>query len=261
MKRLMNRLNKWRKMYRSFTWFSPKTALNVPLSTVVDMAMFLMGRWHNPTTVFGGPYMHRQLGAAVYVRPMTEDMYHLTWRREGKIHDLFASLVDDGDHVIDVGANVGYYTLLAASRGATVTALEPVPETVAILNAAVKANGLEERVRVIQACAWDAETEMEIVVPAGRYYGVANVTGLYSSGPRLKVRCVRLDSLVDGAKLVKLDVEGAEYEALRGMEGIAGRVRHVLMEVNRRPREVWETLRDWGFKVERIGRNHLHAYR
>ncbi len=55
--------------------------------------------------------------------------------------------------MIDVGADVGYYTLLAASRGATVTALEPVPETVAVLMAVVRVNRLEGRVRAVPVCA------------------------------------------------------------------------------------------------------------
>ncbi len=260
MKRLLRRVWMWARICMSFTWFSPTTAFNISLSAAVDMAMFLLGRWHNLTTVFGGPYMHRQLGAAVYVRPMTEDMYYLMWRREGKIHDLFVSLVGEGDHVVDVGANVGYYTLLAASRGATVTALEPVPETAAVLMAVVRANKLEGRVRVVPACAWDRETSLGLVVPAGRDDGIATGFDRYE-GKRVTVKCTRLDRLVREARLVKIDVEGAEYEALRGMEGIVDRVQHIILEVSRRPREIWETLRGWGFHVERIGRNHLHAYR
>ena len=122
--------------------------------------------------------------------------------------------------VVDIGANIGYYTLLAARRGAAVVAFEPDPENAALLRKNVRENGFEASVEVVQKAVWD-RTGSE------RLYTSPDNRGdhrLYSSGDdRESLVCdtVRLDDFFGSRDtpigLVKIDAQGAEGRVLKGM--------------------------------------------
>jgi FkbM family methyltransferase len=144
-----------------------------------------------------------------------------------------------GMTVADVGANVGYYTLLAAScvgaRG-RVFAVEPSPYAYNRLRATVAANGLSQVV-ALQAGLGSAGGEgLLYLPPAGNH------------SPSM-VRCDRQDSVkvalrtlddclaewrVDRLDLLKMDVEGFEPQILAGARSAlsTGRIRAILCELN-----------------------------
>jgi hypothetical protein len=68
----------------------------------------------NPRTLFSGVYLIKPFRLIVCVRGGTEDLYNLLPRREESVHDIVVSILRLGDVFVDVGANVGYYTLLAS---------------------------------------------------------------------------------------------------------------------------------------------------
>ena len=114
-----------------------------------------------------------------------------------------------GGLFLDVGANVGAYTIWAAECGAEVISLEPAADTFGLLLENVALNGY--RVKAIQAAA-------------GAHCGTARFTAgrdsvnhLDPDGP-VEARLVTIDSLIGGRHVVgiKVDVEGFEIEVLRG---------------------------------------------
>ena len=115
----------------------------------------------------------------------------------------------DGGLFVDVGANVGTYTIWAAECGAEVMALEPAADTFGLLLENVALNGYQ--VAAIQAAAGDR-------------CGTARFTAGRDSGNRLdpdgpvETRLVTIDSLIGGRHVagMKVDVEGFEIEVLRG---------------------------------------------
>ncbi len=131
-------------------------------------------------------------------------------------------LLRPGDTVIDVGANVGYFTLLAATQvGPTgrVFAVEPVPPTVRRLKQNVEHSGLAN----ITICPCAAVAVSDTVRIARR--GVGDVSGQNTMRPSAaadtfwSVDGVTLDAQVPRdrpVRLIKLDAEGAELLALRG---------------------------------------------
>jgi FkbM family methyltransferase len=124
--------------------------------------------------------------------------------------------------VVDVGANVGYYTLIAArivGSGGHVFAFEPDPRTLAALRGNVVANGFRN-VTVIGKAASDTEGNCELYLDSS-----ANRTSLYQSASlervtrREQVATTTVDEVLGQLRpdVVKIDIEGAEPAALRGM--------------------------------------------
>jgi FkbM family methyltransferase len=135
---------------------------------------------------------------------------------------LFTHLVRPGMTVLDVGAHIGYFTLLAARAvGATgrVYAFEPLPSNATQLRRNVEANGFAERVIVVEQAVTDQAGEM-CLHDSGRDAGTAT---LYSKGGQsVDVTTISLDGWAEEhmwprVDLMKMDVEGAEVAALAGM--------------------------------------------
>ena len=145
---------------------------------------------------------------------------------EPHILAVIAALTPPGAAFIDVGANIGVFTLcaarLAGPRG-QVLAVEPAPDNLTLLRRNIRQNAMpgRTRVRVLAAAASDAEGSASLSLSlenAGDHrLGSRSRTG------GEKVRTTRLDTarLPAGQPLVmKFDIQGAETAALRGLSGI-----------------------------------------
>ena len=132
---------------------------------------------------------------------------------EHQTQRLFASLVPANGTVYDIGANVGFYTLLAATRAKRVIAVEPLAENVAYLKRHLDLNGVFN-VEVWPAAVADKEGEEPFAAAGDRSQGT-----LGAEGPM--VRTITLDRLCEicgPPALIKVDVEGAEYRVLQGAQ-------------------------------------------
>lgn len=139
-------------------------------------------------------------------------------------------LIRPGDVVYDIGANAGYFTLLAARLVGTdgaVVAFEPSRVNIALLQRHLRLNGVGN-VTVIDAAAADADGTIEFVATdglatghlTGAYVGSAPVADGIASAVTL-VQAVKVDSLVAAGRMrppnvMKIDVEGAELSVLEG---------------------------------------------
>lgn len=143
-------------------------------------------------------------------------------------------LLQADEHFVDVGANVGSYSILAGgAAGARVTAVEPIPATFAHLQRNVVLNGLGESVRCCQAGLSDVPGVLRFSV------GLDTVNHVLAAGedlPGADVPVMRLDDLVgqDVPTLMKIDVEGHELAVLQGGRRTLkdARLLAVIMETN-----------------------------
>lgn len=140
----------------------------------------------------------------------------------------FIGEVDGHTIVWDVGANVGLYTLFAATAGADVCAFEPGGETRRRLQANIEENGVGELVRELEVALSDSEGTATLAQT--ERLGVRSIT----DGDGETIRTARGDSLdnIPDPDVVKIDVEGHELAVLDGMRHRLGGVRVAYVEVH-----------------------------
>jgi FkbM family methyltransferase len=141
---------------------------------------------------------------------------------------LIESNLGPGDVFLDVGANVGFFSLTASRRvdlSGQVHSFEPLPSVAALLRRTVAANALTN-VRIVEAAVGaGAGTATMAVMKDSAYSHVleptTEVETNHGTWHALAVTSISLDQYVDEAlsappRLVKLDIEGAEVAALEG---------------------------------------------
>lgn len=160
--------------------------------------------------------------------------------------DVVRRILRPGDVYVDVGANLGVLVLVAARRVApagTVFAFEPGPEVFERLKENLELNEVTNVTLVPKACS-DEPSTATLYSFADKSHDTA------SMGPRqdytvekaVDVETVRLDDVVDRRpRLVKIDVEGAEWPVLRGAERTLfdGEPPHLIVELNVRASEAF----------------------
>lgn len=161
---------------------------------------------------------------------------------KGELHEpreleLCARTVAQGGTVLDVGANLGTFSLNLAVRRPDLSfhAFEPVAATNHWLGVNVRRNGLEGRVRVHRLALADRPGTLEMT--STRHtdnHLVLNGGNARGEGPVERVEVVTLDDFaaredVGRVALLKADVEGAELLALRGATGLLARHRPPLL--------------------------------
>ena len=147
---------------------------------------------------------------------------------EPEVAAVFRGILGPGMGVIDLGANIGYFSMLSAflvGEQGWVLAVEPNPANAKLLEASRQANGFDH-VTVCQVAAAAAPGLLALHASGsnGTTAGLPDdVDALLAA---VTVPCVRVDSLLQADRqvhLIKADVEGAEYNALRGCTGVIAR--------------------------------------
>jgi FkbM family methyltransferase len=122
------------------------------------------------------------------------------------------------DLFLDVGANIGSYTLLASGvcKAKTIS-FEPDPQTMALLRRNIDLNGLHERVVLDEAAVGAEEGEVEFTI--GRDSG-NHVTTHAGRTQRVAMRALDTIAVATPPTMIKVDVEGYEAEVFRGARAI-----------------------------------------
>jgi FkbM family methyltransferase len=139
------------------------------------------------------------------------------------------------DLFVDVGANVGSYTVLAsAAVGAHVICFEPSPSSFAALMDNINLNGVQAEVRAINAACGGAQSTMRFTSELDTVNHVA--TGDDLSESTIEVAVTTCDDSLAGETpaLVKIDVEGFETEVINGAQAMLRnpRLKALVMELN-----------------------------
>ena len=151
---------------------------------------------------------------------------------EPHVTAVIKSLLKPADVFVDLGANMGWFTLTAAAivRPGKVLAVEPNPHNVQLLYRSLIANQFEH-VTVLPYAVTDAAALLQLDYAVSNGY-VTAIAGNATSDEYAYVQGVKLDDLLrDEPKitLIKMDIEGHERIALRGMQGILKKHRPILI--------------------------------
>lgn len=146
---------------------------------------------------------------------------------------LFIELLRPGDNVLDIGANVGYYSMVASHLvGPTgaVHAFEASPYVLPWLESSVRLSGRSgANIHVHGVAVADRCGEVEFHAARPEKTGFSSIRDLGSeTAATTTVPCTSIDALAAALptiRLVKLDIEGAELLALRGMSRLIERDR------------------------------------
>ncbi|HEX8714156.1 MAG TPA: FkbM family methyltransferase [Solirubrobacteraceae bacterium] len=182
---------------------------------------------------------------------------------EPAIQDAFAERVPAGGVVWDVGANVGFYSLIAARLvgDGRVFAFEPLPANQEAIRRNVALNGFQN-VELVGVALSDAEGEAELELhgdPTWAKLDTSADTAFKRDSAvagSVRVPVTTLDAQLarlSAPGLVKIDIEGAEVAALRGAERLLTEVRPtIICELHGTNAAVVEVLESHGYDVRTV---------
>ncbi|HRZ49576.1 MAG TPA: FkbM family methyltransferase, partial [Bacteroidales bacterium] len=174
--------------------------------------------------------------------------------------------VKQGEIILDIGANIGYYSLLASKRiggRGRIYAFEAAPETFKKLSANIQRNEIENVVAYNLAIA-DFRGTIDLHIADTRNSGMSSIAAFAEeSGQTVTVPTDTIDNFVndnsvDRIDRVKIDVEGAEMLVLKGMENTLRKFKPVihielidsrLRDAGSSLAELWAFLLDLGYRA------------
>ncbi len=172
---------------------------------------------------------------------------------------IFEKMVKPGDTVFDIGAQAGFYTLLASvivGPTGRVFAFEPLPRNVFYLKEHLALNSIKN-VTVIEAAVSNSSGVAFFKDSASGYQG------FLSSEGEVQVNTVSLDELIASGQIplpdcIKMDIEGGEARALAGAKSLLEREHpKIFLAAHGRPmyRQCAELLQSCGSQIEVIDWN------
>lgn len=155
---------------------------------------------------------------------------------------------------VDIGANIGYFSLFSANKGVPVVAFEPVVTNYAMLEKSIAKNGLRHLIRSYMVPLSDIKENIIINVSEINM-GLCSTRELldedfsYSQVSTAETLDKYFGINTQHNLIVKIDVEEQEKKVLRGMEQTlaSGKVTHIILEIAWHDAEIFDILRKHGF--------------
>jgi len=205
-----------RKLARFITG---KGLSNLPLVTMLHSFFY----WHlKPVGIF----LVEVQGSRMYVdsRDVGVAPFLLEWGFYEKFETaLFKKLIKKGMVVVDIGANIGYYTLLAAhlvGDEGRVFAFEPDPHNFSLLCKNIEING-HRNVIPVRKAVFSKSGKMKLFLDKSNLGGHSLSGANVDMGVSIMVEATSLDDYLKNTNckidVIKMDVQGSEMEVLEGM--------------------------------------------
>jgi FkbM family methyltransferase len=225
-------------------------------------ALIRFGEWQIRSRLVGRPIVHEWIdNSKFYVRAgetgLTQNIY--TGLHEFQEMGFLLHFLRKDDLFIDVGANVGSYTILAcAVKEAFGYAFEPVPDTYRRLSDNLKLNQIEARVRYLNIGVGDAPRIIQFTTDSDTTNHVVAPGETVQN--TLDVRVLALDEVLadESPTLIKIDVEGYEAAVIKGARQTLAKasLKAVIMELNDsgnrygwKDDSILETMTGYGFRT------------
>jgi FkbM family methyltransferase len=183
----------------------------------------------------------------------------LFYIQEPREYEWFLTALNRGGTIVDVGANVGGYSVKACTMGAKVIAVEPDPDNYCVLKLNLGLNRCTNA-HVLNIAAGSREEVCKLYKSGDeRSVGYTLQQGEGTREVKCDIEVKPLDVAIppllsdEWVQLLKVDVEGLEVEVIEGALNLLKRTRYVIVEVipstESKMREVLNLLRPAGFKL------------
>jgi FkbM family methyltransferase len=201
--------------------------------------------------------------------PLNKEDFIVMTRHEDDIIERF--LPKQGDIVVDIGAHMGRYTIISSKRVGTngkVVAIEAHPSNFEMLNSNIKLNQLTNVIPLNYA-AYSKETKIKLYLPdeESGYTMHHSIMSNYvftkykdkTEDKFVEVSANTLDYLlqlneITDVNWVKIDVEGAEFEVLKGASNVLSKSKDIALLIEVHGKDTYEpiieSLRSYNFKID-----------
>jgi FkbM family methyltransferase len=206
---------------RSYVRYAPRVAGKQALwDRIVDPYF----AWHRHRFIARARFGARMSGETTEI--LQQYLYYFgLW--EPSVTRCVANRLQPGDVFVDVGANIGYYSLLAAhcvGKDGRVVAVEPAPPLFSALEESVLRNGAQN-IRCVRAAASGRAGRVMLVAGPEDNTGLTRIAADHGENTAEAVEARPLDQILEHdelerVRLVKIDVEGAEGAVVAGMSAL-----------------------------------------
>lgn len=187
----------------------------------------------NRLNPYGFSRVRKGLGSGIYWSNRVSDLRYVAGDYEPELSSWLVDRIKQGKSFVDIGANAGYFSLVAekylTNTEQKIVAVEPFPDNVRLIEGHISKNKTKH-VHIVQAAVSDKNGEVSFSDsgnPSANTY--VSESSLHKNFPKIKVKAVSLDSLAEelGLKnfVLKIDVEGAELDVLKGAKDVLGSVK------------------------------------
>ena len=168
---------------------------------------------------------------------------------------LVKKLVKRKDIVLDIGANIGYFTLLMAKQAKLVHAFEPEPRNFQVLKKNIELNKISNvKLHNIAIAETNGRTTLHLCETNRGMHRI--YPSRWCTEGSNEVRTVRIDDIVQEADFIKIDIEGAELGALKGMVKLLKKCDATIfmefhppsiVEYGSKPKDIYDLLTSLGY--------------
>jgi FkbM family methyltransferase len=160
-------------------------------------------------------YVSEKTGLRFYYRPNTSDIKTIMEVVERGVYEKKYFQIQKGEHWIDLGGNIGAFTLLALSKGATVDVYEADNEHCELIKMNLELNELTANV-INKAVVHDDTKEIYLNIQKNGNTWRNSIIKNWNGGKK-KVDCINIESILNKDVCCKMDIEGAEMLILENL--------------------------------------------
>jgi FkbM family methyltransferase len=175
------------------------------------------------------PYRHDAFGLKWIVRNTTDEAII----QEVCAQKVYGNTIAEGMKVLDIGAQLGSFSVWAASKGAFVRSFEPDADNYATLLQNLALNELLDRVTPFNEAVWSSQTQINLFDSCSDNLGAHSAVFARDTNLSTMVSAIPLDMAMEGwdeVDFLKMDCEGSEFEIMKS-EAMR-RVKQFSMEVH-----------------------------
>ena len=256
-----NRLGMWRGMLRECEGVTDadQAVLRASFRTGWRTLLSEPGAWREPQLIEDATIQVRD-GFRYGIRARTDDLGHVRQTTHRSLLDAALAHLPPGGVAVDGGSNLGIFAANFSRKAGSdgrVLAVEMVPSTADALRRTIALNDLRNVEVAERALSGRSGETLSIHLPDDAHFGQASVRRHRGgTGTRFEATTTTLDRLTDGhdrIDVIKLDLEGAEVQALAGARRTLARTQAVLFEGRRHERpELNAIFQAAGFAIREI---------